>query len=272
MPGMRGMRKTALVTGATSGIGAEFARALAERKCDLIITGRRKDQLRAIAEQLTGQYGVTVDTVILEFTDVAKLVKFCRTLRSRTIDILVNNAGFGIYKHFQEATVEENLGMVEVHDSAVIRLTHAVLPGMIERKSGTIINVASQSAMNVTPKCTVYAASKAFAASFSEGLYLDLHDTGIVVQALCPGLTHTDFHEKIGMGKSEQQNRGLMRWMEPEQIVRESLAHAERNTGRKHKTVICIPGSYARWTVRLTGLLPKFFYYRLVNSMIRKYR
>jgi len=143
---------------------------------------------------------------------------------------------------------------------------------MIERNSGTIINVASQAARTILPKSAVYSASKAFVASFSEGLYLDIYNTDIVVQALCPGLTHTSFHEKFGMTKDQQLTKGLTRWMEPEEIVKISLEHADKNAGRRRKTVLCIPGAYTRWTVRLTGLIPRSLYYGLVASIVAKRR
>ena len=110
--------------------------------------------------------------------------------------MLVNNAGFGFQGPFVEAEPDKLLSMVDVHDSATVRITSAVLPGMLEKGQGVIVNVASQAALNSVPGFAVYSASKAFLVSFSECLFMELYDSDIVVQALCPGLTHTRFHEK----------------------------------------------------------------------------
>jgi short-subunit dehydrogenase len=147
--------------------------------------------------------------------------------------------------------------MVKVHALAPVKLINAVLPGMRNAGRGIIINVCSLAARTVGPGLSTYNATKAFLQVFSEALHTEHMDDGIIIQALCPGFTHTDFHEKIGWSKSIQVNRGILLWMSPERVVEYSLAHLKKNR------VICIPGFWNRVIWRLMAVIPRPLLYRI---------
>lgn len=252
--------KTAVITGATSGLGAAYARHFAKEGYSLIITGRRKEKIEAVAQEIRERYGVTVEIVLAELSQDQGLQSVVDTLAGRPVDILVNNAGFGVVSYYQQTERGPLLQMAKVNVLAPIILIHAVLPGMIERKSGTVINIASEGAFIVIPKNAVYAGAKAFLKTFTEGLSLDLYGTGVRVMAVCPGLIHTDFHEKLGMPKSRQKNHGIIHWMEPEEVVALSIKDLY-----KGKTV-SIPGFHTKLLIAVSSILPKKLYYKVMRS------
>lgn len=251
----------ACITGATSGIGAAFAEAYAKQGYHLILTGRREKKLRSFAESLRQKYGVDIKIFILELSKKQDVLLLSKELKNTPVDVFVNNAGFGIVGRFQSQPLEEYLRMIEVHVSSAVALTKAVLPQMIERDYGDIINVASDAAYMIVPRNAVYSGTKAFVKQFTEGLYLDLRSAGshIRVQALCPGLTKTDFQLKLGMPEEKRKNRGLLRWQEPREVVAQSFRCLEK--GRP----LCICGGVTgRLEALISALLPKALYYRLV--------
>ncbi len=216
----------ALVTGASAGIGAEFCRQLAVG-CDVIIaTGRREERLQALADELSGQ--VEMHLLVADLTSREGLTRLIEMLRQKgPVDYLVNNAGFGALGHFSETDLEPQQQMIALHIDVTVALTRAALPFMKEKGVGTIINVSSMSAFNANAMVTVYGASKAFLNHFSEGLQLELQDTGIKVQALCPGYTRSDFHGRDSMtGFSTDMVPDEM-WMEASEVVAISLAALE---------------------------------------------
>lgn len=152
--------------------------------------------------------------------------------------------------------------MSVLHIACTINLTHAILPQMISRNRGTIINVSSDAAYMVVGKNAVYSGTKAFIKQFSHSLYLELMNTDVYVQALCPGLTRTDLHEKMGMSKDRQRNRGLLRWEEPKQVVAQSLKSLKRNKA------ICISGLSTKLLILFTTCIPKKAYYKIVNKVL----
>ena len=206
--------QTALITGATSGIGRAFAGALAAQGSNLILTGRRQALLEQTAAGLRAQYGVQVTVLPAELSDERDICRIEALIRATQLDLLVNNAGFGLRGCFQDGPLEPYLQMERVHIGCTVRLTYAALEQMCARDSGAIINVASDAAYMIVPANAFYSGTKAFIKQFSEGLYLDLRGRGshVRVQALCPGLTRTDFQLKMGMPKGKQRNRGVMRW------------------------------------------------------------
>ncbi|MGA2363298.1 MAG: SDR family oxidoreductase [Candidatus Aminicenantales bacterium] len=225
--------RTALITGASAGMGAEFAAALAAAGSNLILVARRKEKLDALAAELAERHGVTVEALQADLEKDEDLQRVeGRIAADETLDLLVNNAGFGSPGPFSRTQIGTYLSMIQVHTAASIRLTRAALDGMILRRRGWIVNVASMAAFSPLSG-PVYSATKAFLVSFSENLQYELAGTGVRLQALCPGMTHTEFHEVIRMDKSRIP--GFM-WMSAGDVVRISL----RALGRRK--VVCIPG------------------------------
>ncbi len=256
--------KTAVITGATSGIGEAFARKFAKQGYDLVITGRRQEKIDAVAEQIRQKYGVNVDVILAELSDEKGVREVANNIKGREIEILVNNAGFGantLY-HASDLIVMEQLAKVNV--LAPMELIHAILPSMVERRKGTIINISSEGVYVIVPKNAVYSGAKAFLKSFTEGLHLDLMGTGVRVMALCPGLTHTDFHEKMGMDRSRQINRGQIKWMSADEVVEIALNDLEKGK------VICIPGKHTKMLIHLLNLMPRKSYYRFMYNFSKK--
>jgi short-subunit dehydrogenase len=183
----------ALVTGASSGIGLAFARALRSRGARLILVARRGERLKDLARELGGEKEAEV--MVADLTAPGAIPGLTAAIEARgfTVDLLVNNAGLGHTGRFQEEGRDSVLRMIDLNVRALVELTHALLPGMVARGRGRIINVASNAAFQPVPFLTVYAATKAFVLSFTEGLATELAGTGVRVQALCPGLTRTEF-------------------------------------------------------------------------------
>lgn len=191
------MARVALITGASAGLGAEFARQLSGRGHRLVLAARRKDRLEALAGKLGNARAVTVD--------LAKPGASARLMADlgkagEEIDILINNAGFGLVGRFAALDAPRQRAMIDLNIGALTDLCRAVAPGMIERRSGAILNVASTAAFQAGPGMAVYFASKAYVLSFTEALHEELKPFGIKVSALCPGPTRTEFGEVAGWG------------------------------------------------------------------------
>jgi short-subunit dehydrogenase len=232
---MTGHKSTALVTGASAGLGVDFCRQLAER-CDVIIAvARRRERLEQLAEELSGR--AEVHPVEADLTTVEGVARTMEALRQQgPVDYLVNNAGFGTFGAFQDLGIEGQREMVSLHIDASITLCRAAIPFMRERGSGYIINVSSLGAFLPSAGIAVYGASKAFLNFFSLALQAELEGSGIEVQALCPGYTHTDFHldlERQGFSKGQVPQQ---MWMEAADVVAASLAAL--GSGR----VLVVPG------------------------------
>ena len=192
---------TALITGASAGLGEGFARELARRGHDLILTARRADRLEGIAAELRGAHGVRVDVFAsdLERPDAPERLLADVAGAGLRIDTLVNNAGFGLRGDFADLDRGRQLGMVDLNCRTLVALAHGVLPQMIERRSGGILNLASTAAFQPGPWMAVYYATKAFVLSFSEALHEEVRGHGVRVTALCPGPTRTEFAGRAGM-------------------------------------------------------------------------
>ncbi|ETK32550.1 SDR family NAD(P)-dependent oxidoreductase [Microbispora sp. ATCC PTA-5024] len=207
---------TALVTGATAGIGAAFARRLAADGVSLVLVARDRERLASSAEALHKRYGVEVETLPADLTLDEGLAAVEERLRSG-VDLLVNNAGFGHRAGFLDVPVADELRMLRLHCEAVLRLTRAALPSMIAKGRGYVVNVASVAAFFTRG---TYSASKAWAVNFSESAAAELTGTGVRVMALCPGFVRTEFHERAGMDVS-----GIPRflWLRADQVVDEAV-------------------------------------------------
>ncbi len=195
---------TALITGASSGIGAEFATALAERGLDLVLVARSESALRQLGERLSKQYGVRITVIVQDLTmsqGPAHIYQQTQDL-NLTIDLLVNNAGFGDYGLFAQSDRQRQLAMIQLNIQALVDMTHHFLPGMQARQSGSILNVASIAAFQPMPYLSVYAACKAFVLSFSEALWAENQSTGVAVLAVCPGPTESNFFAVAGFPKA----------------------------------------------------------------------
>ena len=256
-------RPLAFITGASSGIGAAFARRLAANGYDLIIHGRRKELLDALAAELAQKHGTRCELLIAELSEDAGIELVAKRAASAAPDILINNAGIGTASVFADPDLAPKLAMLRVHIDASVRITHAALPAMRARGSGAIINVASVAGLAPSGGSVLYGASKAFLVFFSESLALDLRGSGIRVQALCPGLTHTDFHSRIGLDYSRLPES---MWQSPDAVVAESLRCLAR--GR----TLCITGRINRLMVWLYRHLPLSWYTSLMRMGTRRYK
>lgn len=192
---------TCVVTGASSGIGAELARLLAERGHGVTLVARREDRLRALARELAQAHGVRVEAIACDAGDPAERRRLAHELEQRglVVEVLVNNAGFGSAGRFQSLDPERETEMVRLNVEAVVALCGAHLPAMVDRGRGAVLNVASTAAYQPLTRQATYAATKAFVLSFTEALHGDLHGTGVSATALCPGPVKTEFFGAAGM-------------------------------------------------------------------------
>jgi hypothetical protein len=190
--------RTALVTGASSGLGAAFAQSLAERGANLVLVARSIDVLDATALRLRTQFGVTVETMRVDLAEASERSELIAAYGERDIDVLINNAGLGSHGVLAEVPAVEALHLVELNCAAVVELTRAFLPPMLQRRTGGIINVASTAAFQPTPQMATYGATKAFVLSFSQAVSTECRRSGVTVLAFCPGAAATNFSAALG--------------------------------------------------------------------------
>ena len=255
-------KQVAFVSGATSGIGRAYAVCFAKAGYDLIITGRRLDKLNTLAHELRENFRICVRIIQAELSeenDIQKLIKVIE--KHDNIYVLVNNAGFGSGVEFCKNNMAEHMRMLQVHVIVSVKLVYAVLPQMINRKEGTIINVSSLGAYLPAPGNSMYSATKLFLTSFSESLHMELHKQGIKVQCLCPGFTHTDFHARRTSGKMAKSN-GLM-WMEADEVVEKSIKSLSKHN------IVFVPGIMNRILIAVTSLIPRRLYYYIMERSVR---
>ena len=238
---------TALVTGATAGIGREFATQLAARGDDLVIVARDTARLEAFAAELTSEYGVDVEVLPADLSDRTEIEVVAERLRDAAgpVDLLVNNAGYGLASPFVETGIEQEEALLDVLVRAVLVLSHAGARGMVERGHGRIINVSSVAGLLASG---TYAAAKSYVTTFSESLAGQLSGTGVGVTALLPGYVRTEFHERAGIDKGERSGPF---WLEAPDLVRTALAAAE--SGK----VICVPSPQYKAVVAVVRHLPR---------------
>ncbi|MDT0185810.1 SDR family NAD(P)-dependent oxidoreductase [Microbacterium sp. ARD31] len=237
------MSRTALVTGASSGIGAEYARQLSSRGAEVVLVGRDADALRALVDEIAGAGG-RAELLVADLLDPAE--RWRVEERAAGVDVLVNCAGYGLRRAFEESDIDEEARHLELHAEVTMRLTRAALPAMLERGSGRILNVASVAGL--VPRGT-YGAAKAWVVSFSRWANAVYAPRGVTVTAVCPGFVHTNFHERLGLPPGQEGVPGWM-WLEAPHVVRTSLRDAAR--GR----AVSIPSFRYKALVALSRLLP----------------
>ena len=237
----------AVVTGASSGLGAIFAEQLAQRGMPLILAGRDQARLAQVRQRIQQRApGVDVDLVVGDLGSQAGIEDLIAVVDGRVIDVLVNNAGFGTYGPLSEVDADRDHDIVAVNVDALVRLTHAVLPGMLERGGGGILNVASTIAFQPAPYQATYGASKAFVLSFSQALWAETRGSGVTVSALCPGPTRTGFVDALG---ADVSNVAIYKNLaSPEPVVAAGLRALDR--GRP----VVVPG-WQNWLLANVGRL-----------------
>lgn len=253
--------KYALITGGTSGIGAAYARELARRGYNIVITGRRREVIEKTAEDIRENFNVEVEVVLADFTQREDVERLLKRVGEIGIEFLVNNVGFGNKKVFLEDTYEEQRKMLDVQIDVMCRITHMVARRMKASGRGGIINVSSLAAFTPASFNHLYSASKSFIVTFSEALHIGLMESGVRVQVVCPGFTKTDFHREMDVEEKTFENRGLIRWMEADKVVAISLKRLERGGG------ICIPGICNKILYLLLKFIPRGIYYKLARKM-----
>ena len=252
------MPETALVTGASSGIGEQFARALARRGYELVLVARRGERLSELADELPVQAHVVSCDLS---TDAPALAGKVAEL-GVGVDLLVNNAGFGVYGRFLDTHPERDAAQVRLNCEAVVTLTHAFLPAMVERRRGGVIVVASTAGMQPIPYQAVYAATKAFALSFTEALHTELRGTGVRMLAVNPGPVPTEWQAVAGYDQAE--GSGFVPGEVPaQQVVEEALAAYD--AGRRS----IVPGRLMRMLMRGTRLGPRGAQLRITERIYR---
>jgi len=238
---------TALITGASSGLGEAFARRLAADHFDLILVARREKLLRALAEELHKISGVRVEVWPADLSMDEGIAGVAERIASRSnLTLLVNNAGFGHGGSYCRIEVKPQMDMIHVHVIATARLTHAVLPQMVERNQGVIINVASVAAFSVTGRSAMYGSTKAWIVAFTRAIGEELRGTPMRIQALCPGFTITGFHDTPELKTFDRSRIPKFLWTTSDKVVAASLEALKRNKvvfvpGFLNKVMVAIP-------------------------------
>lgn len=198
-------RQTALVTGASMGIGVDLAECFARNGYDVIVTARSESALREVSAKLAKAHNVHVTPIAQDLGQIGGGAKLAEAIRQRglNVDVLVNNAGYGYAGAFSESDIDTQLGMIDLNDRALVELTHIYWPRMLANRSGGVLNVASTAAFQPGPLMAIYYASKAFVLSFSEALWEEARGTGVHVSCLCPGPTVSNFRQRAGTDKKK---------------------------------------------------------------------
>jgi short-subunit dehydrogenase len=256
------VRHRALVTGASTGLGAVFATALARQQYDLIIVARSRERLEALAERLRHSDGIAVEVVVADLTQADALSAVEQHVAGdQRLALLVNNAGFATTGAFATLDPDQEEAEIRLNVTALVRLTRAALPGMVARGHGAIINVSSLAALVPGPYNAIYGATKAFVNSFTEALHEELRGTGVRVQALCPGFIHTELQQRAGIDTSRLP---AWVWMSPETVIEASLSALQRGQ------VVCVPGLGYRLLAMLIGAVPRRLVRRVTGILAHR--
>jgi uncharacterized protein len=228
---------TCLITGASSGIGADSARSLARRGHGVTLVARRTELLEQLADELRGSHGVRAETLAFDLGDAAARTRMLASIAELglTVEVLVNNAGFGSGGRFQDLDPERELEMVRVNVEAVVALCGRFVPEMVARRRGAVLNVASTAAFQPLPRQATYGATKAFVLAFTDALHAELKGTGVTATALCPGPVRTEFAESAGIDDAAEGLPGVF-WTTSEFVAEQGVKGMER--GRR----VVVPG------------------------------
>ena len=251
MADRNGAGQTALVTGASYGIGVDLAECFAKDGYDLVLAARSEGPRKEQAERIAKQYGVKVAAIALDLGAHGAGHRLADEVRTRgiAVDVLVNNAGYGVAGGFSGSNEADQLGMIDLNVRALVELTHAFWPQMLERRRGGVLNVASTAAFQPGPLMAVYYASKAFVLSFSEALWREAQGTGVHVSCLCPGPTASKFRERAGTGKTRLTTLGTP-------VTSMSVAEAGYRAFQENQRVL-ITGTRNRVVANLVRFLPR---------------
>jgi hypothetical protein len=263
-----GRGKTALVTGASSGIGKAFAELLAEKGYALVLTARRRDRLDELAAALRQRHGIETHTIVADLAEPEASSRIVTELQQRrlAIDVLVNNAGYGVPGSYANVAWSDHARFMQVMVTAVLDLTYRLLPAMLERGWGRIINIASVAGMVPAPAGhTLYGASKAFLIRFSEALSAESAPKGVHVTAVCPGFTYSEFHDVLGT-RDRMNKMPAILWLDAASVAREGYAAVMRG----HSVIV--NGWVYRFLVWLNGVLPRSLARWVSGLAGRRYR
>jgi short-subunit dehydrogenase len=240
---------TALVTGASAGIGAAFASQLAARGHRVVLVARDRDRLATLAADLTARHGAETEVLAADLTDPAQLATVEARLsdRDRPVEVLVNNAGFGTNGRFAELDRDTEAREVNLNVVALVRLTHAALAPMVERGHGGVLNVSSLAGGQPTPGNATYGATKAFVSSFTQSLHEEMRGTAVKITVVYPGFTRTEFQERAGIDSSNVP--GFL-WQSAEEVAAGALAALDQNRA------VHVPGTLNRVTAGVVSVLP----------------
>lgn len=256
----------ALITGASKGIGKSLAYEFAKRKFDLLLTARSTDLLQQLANDITQQYGVQVQTIAVDLSQrsaSAELESYVR-VNNIPLAVLVNNAGYGLWGAFADLKLEDQLNMLHLNVESLIALTHVMLPHLRKQQQAYILNVASTAAYQAVPFMSLYAASKALVLSFSRGLAAELYNTGVSVTCLSPGATGTSFMERAGM----LGNKRLVKAANKFEMTSDVVAVGAINALFAGK-VEYVPGLINRVQIGSQLLLPKTWIERMAIQIFK---
>jgi hypothetical protein len=253
-------KRTALVTGASAGIGAAFARALAVRGHDLILVARRAEALHKLADELSTQHNIRAEVLPQDLTAADAAPSLARRVAElgMQVDLLVNNAGFGLYGALLDTEPDRVLQLLQLNITALTALTHAFLPAMRDRHAGAVINVSSVAGFQAVPYFAVYAASKAYVLSFSEAIAEEVRHDGVIVQALCPSTTRSEFFDVAGFPEDARS-----RYMSAEAVVEASLHGLDRG-----KTLV-VPGLLNKLMVGSVRFAPRRVVTRVAGKFMK---
>jgi short-subunit dehydrogenase len=249
----------ALITGASRGLGMAFARALAERHCNLVLVARSAEPLHALANELRQSTSVSVLAIQadLSFPGAGHVLAAQLSKDEIPIDLLVNNAGFGLRGEFRGLSIRRQLEMLRLNNQAIVELTYSLLPGMLERRQKGIINISSTAGFQPIPFASVYSATKAFLTAFSLALEQELRSAGVAVVTVCPGRLHKNQNQE-----SEQRARG--KWpgiyQSPDEVVEDALRVLANGGG------LTVPGALNKFSVFAQRLIPRSFVPRLIAT------
>ena len=261
--------RLALITGASSGIGAAFAHIYASHGYDLAITARRADRLAALADDVRLRHGVEVLIAPADLADAASPAAVLEQIAAhgRTIDALVNNAGYGLPGTYGATSWDDQRAFLQVLLIAVCELTHRVLPGMVERRFGRIVNVASVAGLIPgTPGQTLYGATKSFLVRFSQSLHLEAQGSGVHVSALCPGLTYSEFHDVAQSRARMTEAAPKWLWLGADEVAAAGYEAAEANRP------ICVPGAPNKAIAALAKIIPDDWTMALASGQAARFR